>query len=72
MKVIGICGSPRKGGNTEIMLKRALKAAESKGAETDLILLAGKTINHFDPDKEIKDDMDAIIPKIKEAENLKI
>jgi multimeric flavodoxin WrbA len=38
MKVVAICGSPRKG-NTEDMLKEALKGAESAGAKTSLILL---------------------------------
>lgn len=44
MKIIGICGSPRKGGNTEILLKEALKGAEEAGAETELILLREKNI----------------------------
>ncbi len=28
IKVTGICGSPRKGGNTELMVKEALKGAD--------------------------------------------
>lgn len=44
MKVIAICGSPRKNGNTEIMLKEMLKGAQNKGAKTELIRLAGKYI----------------------------
>jgi multimeric flavodoxin WrbA len=47
MKIIGICGSPRKG-NTEILLKGALKAAKEKGAETELILLREKKIELCD------------------------
>ena len=33
MKVLGIVGSPRKGGNTEIMVEEALAAPKPKGAE---------------------------------------
>ncbi|MCF7944335.1 MAG: flavodoxin family protein [Spirochaetia bacterium] len=39
MYIIGIVGSPRKKGNTAVMMKEALKAAESQGAETELIFL---------------------------------
>jgi multimeric flavodoxin WrbA len=37
--VVGINGSPRKNGNTAIMLRRALEGAASKGAATELIHL---------------------------------
>lgn len=37
MKIIGINGSPRKGGNTEILLTQILKEAESLGAESEYI-----------------------------------
>lgn len=37
MKAIGISGSPRKGWNTETLVKRALERAASVGAETELI-----------------------------------
>ncbi len=39
MKAIAINGSPRKNWNTEILLKEALRGAESVGAETKLIQL---------------------------------
>lgn len=39
MKVIAVNGSPRKGGNTAILLQSALKGAETKGAKTELINL---------------------------------
>ena len=42
--VIGIVGSPRRGGNTELVVKNALKAAEKAGAETDIIRLAEKRV----------------------------
>lgn len=39
MKAIAINGSPRKGWNTEKLLKEALRGAESMGAETELVQL---------------------------------
>ena len=44
MKAIGITGSPRKNGNTEIVTAHALKAIEEEGIETELISLAGLNI----------------------------
>jgi len=44
MKAIGICGSPRKGGNTEILVERCLDALSTGGVETKLVRLHGKTI----------------------------
>ena len=43
MKVLAICGSPRKG-NTEAMLKRVLDGAKSKGAIIELVLLRDRKI----------------------------
>ena len=37
MKVLGIYGSPRKGGNTDQLLDRALEGARSAGAETGAV-----------------------------------
>jgi len=37
MKAIGIVGSPRKNGNTEIIARHTLKAIEEEGIETELI-----------------------------------
>jgi multimeric flavodoxin WrbA len=34
MRVLGIAGSPRKGGNTDTLLTRFMEGAASKGAET--------------------------------------
>jgi multimeric flavodoxin WrbA len=44
MKVIGIVGSPRKNGNTELLTKHALKAISEEGLRTELIRLAGREI----------------------------
>ncbi|MEL7610141.1 MAG: flavodoxin family protein [Bacillota bacterium] len=43
MKILGVCGSPRKGA-TEYALRQALEAAAAEGCETELILLRGKKI----------------------------
>lgn len=39
MIVLGINGSPRRGGNTDILLRRLLEGAEAGGADTDIIVL---------------------------------
>ena len=40
MKILGICCSPRPGGNTEILLKEALDSAEKAGAEVEFETIA--------------------------------
>lgn len=44
MKVLGLVCSPRKGGNTEILVQEALAAAREAGADTEIILIADKEI----------------------------
>ena len=44
MKVMGIVGSPRKGGNTEIITVHTLRAIEEEGMDTELLPLAGMDI----------------------------
>lgn len=39
MRVIGIAGSPRRGGNTDLLLAEVMKGAASKGAEVRTIVL---------------------------------
>jgi len=47
IKIIGISGSPRRGSNTEVLVKEALKGAQKiKDVETDFLSLAGKNIEH--------------------------
>ncbi|MBN2111343.1 MAG: flavodoxin family protein [Methanosarcinaceae archaeon] len=43
-KILGIGGSPRKNGNTDILLDEFLKGAESAGAETKKVLLRDYSI----------------------------
>lgn len=45
MKVIGISGSPRKDGNTESLVKEALKPFYEKGWEVTEFFLSSKTIS---------------------------
>ena len=44
MKAVAINGSPRQGGNTEILLKKALAPLAAAGWETELIQLGGATL----------------------------
>jgi multimeric flavodoxin WrbA len=45
MKVLGINCSPRKGGNTEILIKEVFKSLEENGIKTELFQLGGKKLN---------------------------
>ena len=45
MKVVAFNGSPRKKGNTELLIKEVLKVLEEKGIETELIQVGGKKVN---------------------------
>jgi len=72
LKVLGIMGSPRIKGNTDLLLEAALKGAKSQGAEVEKIVVDKLKIA---PCKEylgcfkdgncvIRDDMDEIYPKL--------
>ena len=39
MKVLGIMGSPRIKGNTDLLLEEALKGAKSQGADVEKIVV---------------------------------
>jgi multimeric flavodoxin WrbA len=45
MKVLGINCSPRRGGNTEIIIREVFKALEKEGITTDFFQLGGKKVN---------------------------
>lgn len=78
MKIIGIVGSPRTGGNTEILVRDALEAAKESDAEVELIRLAGKRIEGCDGcgacmktgECRIKDDMQEIYQKLLDADGI--
>ena len=78
MKVLGIAGSPRRGGNTDLLLQQALDGAKNAGVETETIILSELNIapcRHCDGCLEkgqcvIDDDMQQIYPKLREADRL--
>jgi multimeric flavodoxin WrbA len=72
LKVLGIMGSPRIKGNTELLLDEALKGAQSQGAETEKIVVDKLRISPCreyygclkDGNCVIRDEMDNIYPKL--------
>jgi len=76
MKVLGILGSPRVGGNSDILLDQALTGAKEAGAVVEKIVLSRKKIaGCLDCGKcneegicVIKDDMQKIQKKMLEAD----
>lgn len=78
MKVIAICGSPRKGGNTEYFTKLALDVLEKEGIETEFISLRDKNISECtgcyacvrERECAIKDDFQEIFQKMTEADGI--
>jgi multimeric flavodoxin WrbA len=76
MKVIALCASPRKGGNTDILIDEALRGVKDTGAQAEKFTLQKLNIKTcvscrkcMDPDYEhicaIKDDVSEIIfPKL--------
>ena len=47
-KILGIAGSPRKGGNTHILVSQILKGAREMGARTELVSLSNLRIKECD------------------------
>jgi multimeric flavodoxin WrbA len=45
MKVLAINGSPRKGGNTEILIKTVFQELEKEGIETELMQVGGRLVH---------------------------
>src|SRR4030042_1967354 len=76
MKVLGIVCSPRRGGNTEILVREALEASRAAGAETEIVLIQDKMITPCDGCHtcfqtgvcKIKDDMQAIYEQMEKAD----
>ena len=76
MRVLGIMGSPRIKGNTDLLLDEALKGAQTHGAEVEKLVVDKLKIS---PCREfygclkngncvIRDDMDGIYPKLLHAD----
>jgi multimeric flavodoxin WrbA len=78
MKVLSVLGSPRRGGNTEILLDEALRGASHYGGSCEKIVLRDLKITPCleiykcakDGVCAIKDDMQDIFPKIVQAQRL--
>jgi multimeric flavodoxin WrbA len=76
LKILGIVGSPRPGGNTEKMTRMALDEIKAEGIDVELISLAGKKIEpcrgcsacRKTGECVIKDDFGAIYDKMAAAE----
>jgi multimeric flavodoxin WrbA len=75
--VLGIIGSPRKNGNTHVMVSRILEGARDKGAHIEAVSLADMTIRECDGCHACwkgkhacpkKDDMAILYPKVAEAD----
>ncbi len=78
MEVLGIVCSPRKGGNTEILMQEALRGAADCGATTELLTIWDRDIKPCDGCRScvetgtchIKDDMQVIYQKLAEAKGI--
>jgi multimeric flavodoxin WrbA len=76
MKVLGLFGSPRREGNTDLLLEEALKGAKAEGAEVEALHLSDfniipcrECLQCFSDGKcIILDDMQKIYPKLLEAD----
>ena len=44
MKIVAFNGSPRKGGNTEMLINEVFKPIQEAGIETELVQLGGKLL----------------------------
>lgn len=79
-KILGFSGSPRKHGNTGLLVEKILSGAKEKGAETKLFNLAELKISgcqscFYCKSNEgcaVKDDMQELIKEIKSADALVI
>lgn len=75
-KILGVVGSPRRDGNTHILVSRMLEGAKKEGAATEILLLSDLTIAECDgchlcwEGKECSknDDMNSVYPKTIEAD----
>ena len=80
MRILAICGSPRKGGNTDTLIDKALEGAEGSGADTEKIYLEDLDIapcsaEEYDSVNDegfsvVNDDIHIIFSKIREADGL--
>jgi len=78
VKVLGIAGSPRRGGNTDLLLAEVMRGAASQGAEVKTIILNNLKIapcQHCDACLKtgrckIKDDMQMVYREMEQADRI--
>ncbi len=78
MRVLGIAGSPRRGGNTDLLLAEVMKGAASRGAEVKTLFLNDLKITpcqHCDACLEagrcrIDDDMQMVYQELEQADRI--
>ena len=78
MKVLGLFGSPRRGGNTDLLLEKMLKGARSQGAEIERIFLSDWDISGCRECRSceatgncvVQDQMQEIYPKLLKANHI--
>lgn len=78
LKVLGLAGSPRRQGNTELLLDQVLAGAENVGAQTDKVVLSRLDMapcrecdNCFDTGRcVVQDDYQLLYPKLIKAERI--
>jgi len=76
LKVIGILGSPRRGGNSEVLLDKALEGARQAGCETGKIVLNELDFRpcqecEYMPENgrcHVQDEMQKVYPLVEEAD----
>jgi len=78
LRVLGIAGSPRRGGNTDLLLAEVMKGAASRGAEVKTIILNDLKITpcqHCDACLETgrckyQDDMQMVYQELEQADRI--
>ena len=78
MRVLGIAGSPRRGGNTDLLLAEVMRSAASSGAEVKTIILNDLNITpcqHCDACLKagkcrIEDDMQTVYRELEQADRI--
>lgn len=76
MKVLGLFGSPRRGGNSDLLLEEMLRGAQSREAEIERVLLSDWDISgcrecrkcEIDGNCVVQDQMQKLYPKLLQAD----
>lgn len=76
MKVLGLFASPRRGGNTDLLLEEILRGAQSRGAEIEKVFLSDWDISgcrecrrcEMDGNCVVQDQMQKLYPKLLQAD----